>query len=162
VRPGSLLPHLTRGAGGNIVPTSGQILIQGRSIISQPRAARLALGVCPQFSALDAQLSVAEHLKVYGRLKGLRPGAELTANVVAVARAAGLAGYRDRAATALSGGNQRKLALAIALMGDPAVVLIDEFSSGVDARMKREMWGTLRALAADKAVVITTRAYAAV
>jgi ATP-binding cassette subfamily A (ABC1) protein 3 len=138
------------------VPTTGQILIQGKSIISAPQAARLSLGVCPQFTALDA-LTVAEHLDVYGRLKGLRPGAELRANVDAILGAAGLAGYRDRAASALSGGNQRKLALAIALMGDPAVVLIDEFSSGVDARMKREMWGTLRALAANKAVVITTR-----
>lgn len=125
--------------------------------MSQPHAARLSLGVCPQFTAIDAQLSVAEHLAVYGRLKGLRPGTELNRNVDAILTAAGLQTYANREASRLSGGNQRKLALAIALMGDPAVVLIDEFSSGVDARMKREMWGTLRAVAKGKAVVITTR-----
>jgi ATP-binding cassette subfamily A (ABC1) protein 3 len=143
--------------GGNIVPTTGQILIQGKSVVSQARAARLALGVCPQFTAIDSQLSVAEHLIVYGRLKGLQPGSELNSNVDQILDAAGLTQYRNREASRLSGGNQRKLALAIALMGNPSVVLIDEFSSGVDARMKREMWGTLRAVSKGKAVVITTR-----
>lgn len=146
-------------------------------MIAHPQTARLALGVCPQFTAIDAQLSVAEHLQVYGRLKGLQPGSELDANVDAMLHATRLESYRDRDASRLSGGNQRKLALAIALMGErsyphphclmdvdlwcllignPAVVLIDEFSSGVDAKMKRDMWGTLRSVATGKAVVITT------
>jgi ATP-binding cassette subfamily A (ABC1) protein 3 len=111
-----------------------------------------------QFTAIDA-LSVSEHLAVYGRLKGLRPGAELRSNVDQILLVGGLEEYRDRQASQLSGGNQRKLALAIALMGNPSVVLIDEFSSGVDAKMKREMWGTLKALSANKAVVITTRTH---
>jgi ATP-binding cassette, subfamily A (ABC1), member 3 len=87
------------------------------SIVSHPRAARLSLGVCPQFTAIDAQLSVREHLDVYGRLKGLRPGSELRVNVESMLNAAGLQGYADRDASRLSGGNQRKLALAIVLMG---------------------------------------------
>jgi ATP-binding cassette subfamily A (ABC1) protein 3 len=112
---------------GDIIPTTGQILIQGKSAVSQPRAARLHLGVCPQFTAIDAQLTVREHLDVYGRLKGLNPGPELRSNVDQILKAAGLESYRDREASRLSGGNQRKLALAIALMGNPSVVLIDEF-----------------------------------
>lgn len=83
--------------------------------------------------------------------------------------------FADRLASQLSGGNQRKLSLAIALIGksltlvhalslthllagNPSVVLIDEFSTGIDAKMKRDMWGTLRSVAVGKAVVITTRA----
>ena len=85
--------------------------------------------------------------------------------------------FADRLASQLSGGNQRKLSLAIALIGEswslvhisalslthlfagnPSVVLIDEFSTGIDAKMKRDMWGTLRNVAVGKAVVITTRA----
>lgn len=118
-----------------------------------------------------------EHLVVYGRLKGLYSGEELTRNVQALMRATSLDIYADRLAVRLSGGNQRKLALAIALIGaflrslmisarldgflnvagNPSVVLIDEFSTGIDAKMKREMWGTLRTVAVGKAIVITTR-----
>ncbi|TFK56402.1 P-loop containing nucleoside triphosphate hydrolase protein [Heliocybe sulcata] len=141
---------------GDIIPDSGDILITGTSVIQHPRTARLSLGVCPQFTAIDPQLSVAEHLAIYGRLKGLYRGKELKQNVDMLMKATGLDIYKDRLASKLSGGNQRKLALAIALMGNPAVILIDEFSTGIDAKMKREMWGTLRNVAAGKAVVITT------
>jgi ATP-binding cassette, subfamily A (ABC1), member 3 len=83
--------------------------------------------------------------------------------------------YADRLASKLSGGNQRKLSLAIALIGtfiqcfsdcllkpcyvtgNPSVILIDEFSTGIDAKMKRDMWKTLRNVSVGKAVIITTR-----
>lgn len=55
-----------------MIPDSGDILIDGTSVIRKPRTARLALGVCPQFTAIDSQLTVREHLFVYGRLKGLK------------------------------------------------------------------------------------------
>lgn len=133
------------------------MFINGISIVKNPRSARLALGVCPQFTAIESELTVREHLEVYGRLKGLKPGEELHRNVESLLRGTSLYQYADRFAARLSGGNQRKLALAIALMGNPAVVLIDEFSSGVDAKMKRDMWDTLRSVAGGKAIVITTR-----
>ncbi|KAI0027064.1 P-loop containing nucleoside triphosphate hydrolase protein [Vararia minispora EC-137] len=141
---------------GDIVPDHGDVFLNGTSVVRHPRAARLALGVCPQFTAIDAQLTVREHLRVYGALKGLRRGGELERNVAALMDATGLTQYADRLASRLSGGNQRKLALTIALIGNPAVVLIDEFSTGIDAKMKREMWVTLRRVAVGKAIVITT------
>ncbi|KAH9830408.1 uncharacterized protein C8Q71DRAFT_862423 [Rhodofomes roseus] len=141
---------------GDVIPDSGDVLINGISVVKNPRTARLALGVCPQFTAIDSELTVREHLVVYGRLKGLKPGVELERNVEALLHGTSLHQYADRLAARLSGGNQRKLALAIALMGNPAVVLIDEFSSGVDAKMKRDMWDTLRSVAGGKAIVITT------
>ncbi|KAJ7655360.1 hypothetical protein B0H17DRAFT_1099089 [Mycena rosella] len=140
---------------GDVIPESGDALIQGTSVVNHPRTARVALGVCPQFSAIDAQLSVREHLVIYGRLKGLRID-ELNSSIESLLLATGLNTYADRLASKLSGGNQRKLSLAIALMGNPSVVLIDEFSTGIDAKKKREMWRTLRAVAVDKALVITT------
>ncbi|KAJ7508422.1 hypothetical protein B0H11DRAFT_2304369 [Mycena galericulata] len=140
---------------GDVIPESGDALIQGTSVVNHPRTARVSLGVCPQFSAIDAQLSVREHLVIYGRLKGLRPD-ELRSSVDSILLAIGLDIYADRLASKLSGGNQRKLSLAIALMGNPSVILIDEFSTGIDAKKKREMWRTLRAIAVDKAIVITT------
>ncbi|RPD82722.1 P-loop containing nucleoside triphosphate hydrolase protein [Lentinus tigrinus ALCF2SS1-7] len=141
---------------GDVIPDEGDVLINGVSIVYHPRSARLSLGVCPQFTAIDEQLTVREHLRVYGRLKGLYRGEELRRNVESLMHATSLHMYADRLASKLSGGNQRKLSLAIALIGNPSVILIDEFSTGIDAKMKRDMWGTLRNVAVGKAIVITT------
>nr|VWP02214.1 Beta-galactosidase [Ganoderma boninense] len=141
---------------GDVIPDEGDVLIKGVSMVHHPRSARLSLGVCPQFTAIDSQLTVREHLLIYGRLKGLYRGEELKTNVESLMRATSLHMYADRLASKLSGGNQRKLSLAIALIGNPSVILIDEFSTGIDAKMKRDMWGTLRNVAVGKAIVITT------
>ncbi|OCH92960.1 P-loop containing nucleoside triphosphate hydrolase protein [Obba rivulosa] len=141
---------------GDIIPDEGDVLINGTSVVHHPRSARMSLGVCPQFTAIDSQLTVREHLIIYGRLKGLYRGEELQRNVENLMHATSLHMYADRLASKLSGGNQRKLSLAIALIGNPSVVLIDEFSTGIDAKMKRDMWGTLRNVAVGKAIVITT------
>ena len=134
------------------------MFIDGVSVVRHPRMARSALGVCPQFTAIDSQLSVREHLIIYGRLKGLaHKGQELEKSVEAILHGTALNMYADRLASKLSGGNQRKLSLAIALIGNPSVLLIDEFSTGIDPKMKREMWQTLRRVAGGKAVIITTR-----
>ncbi|KIK34896.1 hypothetical protein CY34DRAFT_17399 [Suillus luteus UH-Slu-Lm8-n1] len=141
---------------GDIIPDRGDVFIKGTSVLTSPRIARLSLGVCPQFTAIDSQLTVREHLLIYGRLKGLNRGNELKTNIEALMIATSLHMYADRLASQLSGGNQRKLSLAIALIGNPSVVLIDEFSTGIDAKMKRDMWSTLRNVAVGKAIVITT------
>ena len=103
--------------GGDVVPDTGDVKIKGISVVNSPRNARLALGVCPQFTAIDAQLTVREHLLIYGRLKGLAYGSELSSNVESLMVATSLNMYADRLASQLSGGNQRKLSLAIALIG---------------------------------------------
>jgi len=131
------------------------VLINGISISRDTNGARVSLGLCPQFTAIDSQMTVREHLRIYGRLKGLS-GEKLNENVVTLLRITSLTEYADRLASKLSGGNQRKLSLAIALMGNPSVLLIDEYSTGIDPATKRHMWTTLRNLSAGKAVVITT------
>ncbi|KAI0711688.1 hypothetical protein C8Q76DRAFT_810089 [Earliella scabrosa] len=108
----------------------------GRRLSRAPLARRVP--------AIDAQLTVREHLLVYARLKGLARGPEAQANVERVLAMTGLSAYADRFASKLSGGNQRKLALTIALIANPYVLLVDEFSSGVDAKMK---WTTLKHVA---------------
>ncbi|KAG2022539.1 multidrug resistance protein 1 [Coprinopsis cinerea AmutBmut pab1-1] len=140
---------------GDVIPDDGDILINGTSVVRHPRSARANLGVCPQFTAIDSQLTVREHLFIYGRLKGLDKQ-ELLESVDTVLKGTALMQYADRLASKLSGGNQRKVALAIALIGNPAVILIDEFSTGIDPKMKRDMWHTLRKVAVGKAVIITT------
>ncbi|KAG8890900.1 hypothetical protein FRB98_002920 [Tulasnella sp. 332] len=140
---------------GGIVPDEGDVFINGISIRKHKNRARVGLGLCPQFSAIDNHLTVGEHLQIYGRLKGLR-GQNLEANMRTMLRITALSEYGQRPASKLSGGNQRKLSLAISLMGNPSVLLIDEYSTGIDPATKRHMWNTLRDLSVDKAVVITT------
>ncbi|CAE7080467.1 unnamed protein product [Rhizoctonia solani] len=140
---------------GDTRPTTGDVRINGMSIVDEPASARVSLGVTPQFSAADSQLTVREHLMIYGSIKGLH-GEELKRNVDMLIEATTLGQYGDRLANKLSGGNARKLSLALALIGNPRVLLIDEYSTGIDAATKRAMWKTLRRVGAGKAVVITT------
>ncbi|PNS14412.1 ATP-binding cassette sub-family A member 1 [Sphaceloma murrayae] len=140
---------------GDVRPTgSGDVLIEGISIVKDRAGARVHQGVCPQFDAMDA-MTVTEHLEFYARARGVR---EVSHNVDAVIAAVGLEAYRRRIAGTLSGGNKRKLSLAIALVGDPTVLLIDEGSSGMDAAAKRVMWRTLREVSTGRSMVISTHA----
>lgn len=133
--------------------TPGDILISDLSISAHRAAARQHLGVCPQFDAMDS-MTVREHLSFYAAARGVP---DVNANVEAVLTATGLSRFSDRLAHKLSGGNKRKLSLGIALMGNPAVLLLDEPSSGMDAAAKRVMWRTLLGVAAPgRALLITT------
>ncbi|KAG9103880.1 hypothetical protein FRC06_007277 [Ceratobasidium sp. 370] len=146
---GHLLPDRTEPACN--------VFIDGRSIITSRNNARSRLGVCPQATALESVLTVREHLEMYARCKGLR-GDDLDRNVECIMAATQLLPHSHKYANKLSGGNQRKLSLAIALLGSPAVVLIDEFSTGVDPSTKRDLWDTLRRVSTGKAVLLTTHA----
>lgn len=145
----SLVRGDVRPSGGG----GGDILIADLSITAHRAAARQNLGVCPQFDAMDS-MTVREHLRFYASARGVP---DVNANVEAVLTATGLRRFADRLAHKLSGGNKRKLSLGIALMGNPAVLLLDEPSSGMDAAAKRVMWRTLLGVAAPgRALLITT------
>jgi ATP-binding cassette, subfamily A (ABC1), member 3 len=109
---------------GELRPTRGDVFINEASITNSSRLARLSLGVCPQFTAIDSELTVREHLAVYGRLKGLSIK-HVDGDVEDLLKATDLITYADRLASQLSGGNQRKLALAICLIGDVVCPRID-------------------------------------
>lgn len=130
----------------------GDVLVEGSSIINSRAVARVHLGVCPQFDAMD-RMTVLEHLRFYARARG---STDVANDSHAVMRAVGLLDFRDRMAAKLSGGNKRKLSLGIALMGNPSVLLLDEPSSGMDAASKRMMWRTLGAVTAGRSMLLTT------
>lgn len=98
-------------------------------------------------------LTVRQHLTFYARCKGVSdvPGA-----VAYVMQRVGITAHASKTASKLSGGNKRKLSLAIALLGDPPVLLLDEPSSAMDAASKRVLWRTLEAVAPGRSVLITT------
>ena len=139
---------------GDILPshTSGEIYVEDIPISKRRADARQHLGVCPQVDACD-QMTVLEHLRFYARVRGVD---DVEHNVREVIRAVGLGPFQNRMAFALSGGNKRKLSLAIALMGNPSVLLLDEPSSGMDVCAKRVMWKTLASVVPGRSLVLTT------
>ena len=139
---------------GEVSIDGGDATIGGHSIRLERNAARSALGVCPQFDAIDT-LTVRQHLTFYARVKGVARD-RLQHNVDSLIKAVSLEEYKDRQAAKLSGGNQRKLSLAIAMIGNPQVLLVDEASSGMDIGAKRQIWKTLNRFTPGRAVVLTT------
>ncbi|KAL8711465.1 MAG: hypothetical protein Q9220_004123 [cf. Caloplaca sp. 1 TL-2023] len=139
---------------GDIRPSNGkgEIFVEQIPISKRRAAARHSLGVCPQVDACD-QMTVLEHLRFYARVRGVE---DVENNVQEVIHGVGLEPFRHRMAVALSGGNKRKLSLAIALMGNPAVLLLDEPSSGMDVCAKRVMWKTLASVVPGRSLVLTT------
>lgn len=139
---------------GDIRPSlgSGDVFIENIPISTRRALARNSLGVCPQVDACD-QMTVYEHLTFYARVRGV---GRVKQNVEEGLRAVGLESFSNRMAAQLSGGNKRKLSLAIALMGNPAVLLLDEPSSGMDVCAKRIMWRTLASIVPGRSLVLTT------
>ena len=107
---------------GNLTPTSGNAYLNGYSIDNQI-AVRQSLGFCPQFSALFPRLTVNEHLYFYGKIKGV-PTDKIKILAKHLINDLSLNKYINRQARKLSGGNQRKLSVAIALIGNPPIVLL--------------------------------------
>ena len=136
---------------GGLTPDGGQVLVGGVDVHRRTREAQRALGVCPQFDALDL-LTAREHLEFYGRVRGVP---DVAGNVARVMARLGLTPHAAKLPAQLSGGNKRKLSLGIALMGNPGVLVLDEPSSAMDAAAKRAMWKMLAAVAPGRSVLLT-------
>lgn len=142
---------------GAIVPTSGNAKLGGYDILKEQLQVRRLLGYCPQFDALLELLTVREHLELYARIKGV-PSHMLENTVRAKLHEMDLVNYEHKLAGSLSGGNKRKLSVAIALIGAPRIVFLDEPSTGMDPVARRFMWRVISRLSARKecALMLTT------
>ncbi|CAA0837437.1 ABC transporter A family member 1 [Striga hermonthica] len=157
----------TNGAGktttlsmlsGEEHPSDGTAYIFGKDIKSNPKAARQHIGYCPQFDALLEYLTVREHLELYARIKGVQEY-QLEHVVMEKLVEFDLLKHADKPSYALSGGNKRKLSVAIAMIGDPPLVILDEPSTGMDPIAKRFMWEVISRLSTRRgktAVILTT------
>ncbi|KAL2917002.1 hypothetical protein HK105_203434 [Polyrhizophydium stewartii] len=113
------------------------------------------IGICPQFDILWDDLTVSEHLYFYARLKGISPSEEREAVRIAMANVA-LTGYENRLSKGLSGGEKRRLSIAIALLGSPKVVFLDEPTTGLDPEVRRLIWNIVNNSKQGKTIVLTT------
>ena len=137
-------------------PDSGSIELAGHRIPEHAREARHAVGVVPQFDNLDPDFTVEENLIVFARYFGLREKA-VRARLPALLEFAGLEGRADAPIPSLSGGMKRRLTLARALVNDPAVLFLDEPTTGLDPQARHLIWDRLRTLRTEgKTIILTT------
>ena len=119
--------------------TSGEITINGLDISKDFSKCRKLIGYCPQADPIFYLLTVEEHLYYYAAIKGVIKSKrkELVEKAIVELN---LSEHRHKAAGTLSGGNKRKLSVAIASIGNPPIILMDEPSAGMDPEARRFMW----------------------
>ncbi|NWJ07429.1 ABCA4 protein, partial [Crypturellus undulatus] len=166
VRPGECFGLLgVNGAGktttfkmltGDTDVTSGDAVVAGNSILTHISNVHQNMGYCPQFDAIDDLLTGREHLYLYARLRGV-PAEEIKRVAEWGIQKLGLPMYADQLAGTYSGGNKRKLSTAIALIGCPPLVLLDEPTTGMDPQARRLLWDSIVSVLRDgRAVVLTS------
>jgi ABC-2 type transport system ATP-binding protein len=136
-----------------MVPTAGSARIQGFDVAREPNRARQQTGIVFQARSLDLKLTVLENLKHQGHLYGLR-GENLKKRSDEVLRRVGLSDRARDFVETLSGGMQRRVELAKGLIHSPAVLLLDEPSTGLDPGARRDMWQYLQTLRDQEGVSI--------
>ncbi|MDE6280241.1 MAG: ABC transporter ATP-binding protein [Oscillospiraceae bacterium] len=133
------------------VPTEGDAQLMGHSVRTQSHQAKEILAVSPQETAVALGLTVAENLElmagIYGRPK------ERAAQVM---EQLGLTQWAKQRAKTLSGGWQRRLSIAMALVSQPEVLFLDEPTLGLDVLARRELWGVIRGLKGHTTIILTT------
>jgi len=139
----------------SLYPNAGSIEIEGKSVLTDFKHASKHLGVVTQHNTLWDKLTCRDHLRLFARLRGV-PAAQVSALVSKTVKELELGPYAHRLAGTLSGGMKRKLCVAIAIVGDPDLVLLDEPSAGLDPVSRRNLWDTLIKTMAKRAVVLTT------
>ncbi|KAJ8577610.1 hypothetical protein ON010_g1598 [Phytophthora cinnamomi] len=127
---------------GDLLPTSGTATLNGFDIRKERSQARESIGYCPQFDALIDLLTVREHLELFGRFKGFHHE-RLQKEVDRLMNKLKIQAFANKLAGSLSGGNKRKLSLAIAMIGEPSVLVLDEPSTGVDPFSRRLLWDVI-------------------
>src|SRR5690606_36187885 len=139
-------------------PDSGHATVGGFDVVRQPHQVRQTVGLTGQYASVDEDLTGTQNLVMIGRLLGLSaPNAR--------ARAAELLAWFDlndaaaRVAKTYSGGMRRRLDLAASLVGRPAVIFLDEPTTGLDPAKREEMWEVVRSLVSDGSTVLLTTQY---
>jgi ABC-2 type transport system ATP-binding protein len=152
----------TNGAGksttlamiaGALVPDSGAITLEGRDFIEHPELARRLIGWLPERAPVWNELTVIEHLRAHGRLRGLACD-KLRDRCLAVIEQLELAPLAQRLAGGLSQGQRQRLGLACALLHQPALLVLDEPANALDPVQTAALHGVIRAQAAGGAAVI--------
>ncbi len=138
-----------------VQPTHGDTFLMGNSIVTQSAQVRGLIGVSPQETAVAPNLTVKENLELmcgihgFSKEKTLKKAEELSSRF-------SLEGIWTRKAGKLSGGWQRRLSIAMALVGEPQILFLDEPTLGLDVLARAELWDLIRSLTKKMTIILTT------
>ncbi|KAK6641556.1 hypothetical protein RUM44_013268 [Polyplax serrata] len=137
-------------------PTKGRVQIGGHNIMSNISDAFQLMGYCPQHDAQWKNITVREHLECYAAIRGV-PSEEIPRVVEMYLQGLQISEHANKQSQHCSGGTKRKLSFAMAMVGDPRVVLMDEPSTGMDPKSKRFLWDTILAsFQGTRGAILTT------
>ncbi|MBF6213978.1 ATP-binding cassette domain-containing protein [Nocardia puris] len=139
-------------------PDRGEVRLLGHDPLREPDIVRRLIGVTGQYAAVDNVLTGAENLRLTGKLLHLGTAETRSRSADLLARF-DLVEAADRPVSTYSGGMRRRIDLAMSLMGRPRMVFLDEPTTGLDPRSRRDLWTAIRELTADGATVILTTQY---
>jgi ABC-2 type transport system ATP-binding protein len=137
---------------------SGRALVGGHDVLTEAAAVRAMIGLAGQYAAVDPFLTGRENLELVGELRHLPPG-QRCRDAGRLLERLGLSEAAGRLVRTYSGGMARRLDLAAALIGDPPVLFLDEPTTGLDPRSRRELWDLIGEQAASGATVLLTTQY---
>jgi len=165
VRQGELLSLLgVNGAGKTTTikmlscltaPTGGDAYLDGHSIVRDPAAVKAVIGVSPQETAVAPGLSAEENLRLMCGVHGLNKE-QTAAKIAELTEKLGLAAVMKKRAGKLSGGWQRRLSIAMALVSEPHVLFLDEPTLGLDVLARSDLWDLIRSLKGKVTILLTT------
>lgn len=140
---------------GLIGKSEGEASIYGNDLFEEMDQVREFMGICPQHDVLFDLLTPREHLEIFYDFKGGDP-AKKSYEIESLIADVGLTIDQNKKACQLSGGNKRKLSVAIALCGGSKLVLLDEPTSGMDLGARRGLWDMLKNYKRDRIIILTT------
>ena len=136
-------------------PTEGDALVGGYSIRTQPKKVKSLIGVSPQETAVAPNLTVRENLELICGIHGFRRE-KTTGKLRELTQGLSLSEVLDRRAGQLSGGWQRRVSIAMALISEPQILFLDEPTLGLDVLARHELWQIIRSLKGRITMVLTT------
>jgi len=149
---------LLRLITGLLHPTSGNIFVDGINVFRNPKSIKQKIGYMPQHFSLYGDLSVSENLKFFARLYGVNKKV-FQFRKKELIEFSGLGPFENWLARNLSGGMQKKLALACNLFHSPEILLLDEPTTGVDPVSRKELWSLLSKLNSQGTTIVLTTPY---
>ena len=165
IRPGELYSLLgVNGAGKTTTikmlscltkPTAGDAFVGGHSVVTEPEQVKAHIGVSPQETAVAPNLSVEENLELICGIHGFSKE-KTRKKIRELSERLALAPVLKRKAGKLSGGWQRRVSIAMALISEPEILFLDEPTLGLDVIARHDLWDTIRALKGRVTIILTT------
>lgn len=139
-------------------PDSGSVTVDGKDILKQPQAVRESIGLAGQFAAVDDILTGRQNLEMVGRLYHMNKS-EIKKQIENVLDQVNLTRAADRSVKTYSGGMRRRLDLGASLMFTPKILFLDEPTTGLDPKTRRDLWATIRNLVKQGVTLLLTTQY---